>query len=63
MTEAQPAPTPQQISELAQQMHREKSAAEAAHHKGHAVPWNELGESYRISLLRMAEKKLTEKAE
>lgn len=53
-------PTPEQISDLAQQMHREKSAAEASYHRGNAVPWNDLGESYKASLLQAAEKKLTE---
>jgi hypothetical protein len=53
-------PTPEQINDMAQQMHREKSAVETSYHRCNAVPWNELGESYKVSLLRDAEKRLKE---
>jgi hypothetical protein len=48
-------PTQEQIAELAQQMHQEKSALEKSRHQQNIVPWNELCETHRVSLLREAE--------
>lgn len=46
-----PPPTPAQINDLAMQLHRQLSPADI-------VPWNELAESLRVSLLAMAEQQL-----
>lgn len=49
-------PTPDQINDLAQQIHRENSAARNSQNN---VPWSELGLSLKVSLLAMAEARLT----
>jgi hypothetical protein len=44
-------PTPEQINDLAMQLHRQRSPADI-------VPWSELPESLKESLLQMAEQQL-----
>lgn len=43
---------------LAQQIYAEQCAAEVKGHRQGIVPWAELGESYRVSLMNMARDRL-----
>jgi hypothetical protein len=50
--------TVEEIERLARELHVERGKVEQKAHGQGSVPWDQLGESYRVSLRRMAQEKL-----